>query len=75
MTPTLVANFATELGTDNLMLFMHLPLVALAWIYLHFSRKSARATLFWGILSLVLPYIGPVAMMIYFATRRDNQYD
>ncbi len=75
MTPILVTNFMTELGTDNLMLLMHLPLVVLAWIYLHFSRKSARVMLFWGILSLVLPYIGPVAMLIYFATRRDKQYD
>lgn len=75
MTHVFVTNFMTELGPDNLMFLMHLPLVVLAWIYLHFSRKSARVTLFWGVLSLVLPYIGPVAMLIYFATRREKQYD
>ncbi len=49
--------------------FILLPL--LAWIYLYRKGAEARDLIFWGVISLVIPLLGPIAAMLYIR-RRDK---
>lgn len=61
------------LGTRSFMLILHFVFVSASWIYLYRSRKSPREALIWGIIALVLPFIGAWAMLVYFLSKRATQ--
>ena len=61
------------LGTSTIMLIMHFVFVLASWLYLYSSRKSKREALLWGIIALVLPFIGAWAMLFYFLLKRASQ--
>ena len=59
-------------ATESILLTLHPLLVLASWIYLYSSRKPSRDMLFWGMWAFVLPYIGPLTMLLYFARKRGN---
>lgn len=61
------------LGTNTFMLIMHFVLVLASWLFLYSNRKSKREVLFWGIIALVLPFIGALAMLLYSFVKRASQ--
>ncbi len=50
--------------------FILLPLVA--WVYMYRKGAAARDLIFWGVISLVIPLLGPIAAMLYIR-RQDKQ--
>ena len=55
------------------MLIVHFVLVLASWLYLYSSRNSKREALFWGMIALVLPFIGAWAVLLYSLRKRASQ--
>ena len=49
--------------------FLALPL--LAWVYMYRQGAAARDLIFWGVLCVVIPILGPIAAML--AIRRSGK--
>lgn len=69
----LSGNIMDELGTNTFMLIIHFVFVLASWLYLYSSRKTKREAIFWGIIALVLPFIGAWAMLLYSRVKRASQ--
>ena len=47
--------------------FIGLPL--LAWVYLYRTGAAARDMLFWGVVCIFVPIVGPIAAILYMRRR------
>ena len=56
-------------GIDNHFLYCAMfALTVAAWIYLYRSGAAARDMIFWGVIVLLIPVLGPIATLISSAT-------
>ncbi len=55
------------------MLCLHPILVGGAWIYLYAKGRPTRDMLFWGVIVLAVPYLGPIIMVIFFRQREEKR--
>ncbi len=53
-------------------LLLHPILLLFAWIYLYVNRKPARDLMFWGVIALLIPYLGALSMFVYYRSRRKK---
>ncbi|MCY3575655.1 MAG: hypothetical protein OXG92_13335 [Chloroflexi bacterium] len=56
--------------TLQLVFLTALPLVA--WVYMYRKGTETRDMIFWGVVALFIPLLGPLAVILY-TRRRDKQ--
>lgn len=58
-----------SLGPTELIIIMQIVVLALlpliAWVYMYRQNAQARDLIFWGVIALAIPLLGPIAAMLY----------
>lgn len=63
-------------GAELIIILLYCAMFALpvaAWIYLYRSGAAARDMIFWGVIVLLIPVLGPIATLIFFRNRRKTK--
>lgn len=63
-------------GEDPLLgalVLSHVVLMLAAWIYLYRKAAAARDFIFWGAIVYFVPYLGAIAVFVYFRHRNKRK--